>query len=181
MAKAQACACCTSTGQRHDAVESLTPDRLDEIDRLRFGPTAQLFTGEAEPADINGITEPSSRYELRVAQENARWTFAFRDKNGRSGTLVLSVPKSIAMLEVDPRRGERKGGTGPSLYREWKLTSRAAGTGIFAPGVGGEQKIALILQGHGNNCASAADFTHWTLAVSGPLASYHLFGTLVQR
>src|SRR5688572_10426855 len=86
---AHACACCTTTGQRHDAVETLTPHRLDEIGRLRFGPTAQLFTGEAEPADIQGISEPSSRYDLRVVRNAAHWVFTFRDKNGRSGTLVL--------------------------------------------------------------------------------------------
>jgi hypothetical protein len=178
--EAQACACCTNTGQRRDAVETLTPDRLEEIDRLRFGPTARLFTGEAEPADISGIAEPSARYDLQVVREKARWTFRFRDKNGRSGTLVLAIPKSLSVLEVDPRRGERPGGTGPSLYKDWKLTARAAGTGIFAPGVAGGARITLVLQGHGNSCPSAADFTHWTLAISGPLARYHLFGTLVQ-
>ena len=34
--EAQACACCTNTGQRRDAVETLTPDRLDEIGRLEI-------------------------------------------------------------------------------------------------------------------------------------------------
>jgi hypothetical protein len=38
----------------------------------------------------------------------------------------------------------------------------------------------LILQGHGISCPSAADFTHWTLFVSGPAAEYHLYGDLVQ-
>jgi hypothetical protein len=177
---AHACACCTNTGQRHDAVETLTPERLDEIGRLRFGLTARLFTGEAEPADIQGIKEPSSRYDLRVLREGARWVFTFRDTNGRSGTLALALPKSISVLEVDPRRGERPGGTGPTLYKEWKLTARAAGTGIFTPGMGGEARMTLVLQGHGNSCVGAADFTHWTLAVSGPAARYHLFGELIR-
>lgn len=177
---AHACACCTNTGQRHDAVETLDSDRLDEIGRLRFGPVAQLFTGEADPDMIEGIATPSSRYNLRVAQEKDRWVFTFRDKSGRSGTLVLAMPKSISVLAVDPCSGEREGGTGPSLYREWKLTSRAAGTGVFAPGMGKTQRITLVLQGHGNSCASASDFTHWTLAVSGPVARYHLFGALLQ-
>ena len=81
---------------------------------------------------------------------------------------------------LDPRHGEREGGLGPALYKEWRLTAPAAGTGIFAPGVGRGQLVTLILQGHGNSCASAADFTHWTLVVSGPAAEYHLFGHLVQ-
>ena len=177
---AYACACCTHTGQRHDAVGPLDPGKRDEIGRLRFRPVAHLFTGEADPDMIKGIAAQSSQYNLRVKHEKGRWVFAFRDKNGRSGTLVLAMPKSIAVLEVDPRRGERKGGIGPSLYREWKLTSRAAGTGIFAPGMGETQRITLVLQGNGNSCASAGDFTHWTLAVSGPVARYHLFGELIQ-
>jgi hypothetical protein len=177
---ARACACCTNTGHRHDAVEALTPDRLEEIGRLRFAPAAFLFTGEAEPADIEGIATPSARYVLRVVREKARWVFAFTDSEGRSGTLVLAMPGSVAMLAVDPRRSEREGGIGPSLYMEWKLASPAAGAGIFAPGVGNGQHITLVLQGNGHSCWSGADFTHWMLAVSGPVARYHLFGSLVQ-
>jgi hypothetical protein len=178
--EARACACCTNTGYRYDAIETLTSERIGEIDRLRFGPVASLFSGEADPADIKGITTPSAQYVLRVVREKARWVFTFRDKAGRSGTLALSRPGSISVLVVDPRRDEREGGTGPSLYREWKLTSPAAGTGVFAPSMGRAQRITLVLQGNGNGCASAADFTHWALVVSGPVARYHLFGKLVQ-
>jgi hypothetical protein len=177
---ADACACCTNTGQRHEAVETLGPDKLDEISRVRFAPAAELFTSEADPDMIKGIAAVWAQYVLRVAQGRDRWVFTFRDKDGRSGTLVLALPKSISVFAVDPRRGEREGGTGPTLYREWKLTSHAIGTGIFAPGMGKAQRITLVLQGHGNSCASTGDFTHWMLAVSGPLARYHLFGALLR-
>jgi hypothetical protein len=177
---AGACACCTNTGHRYEAVERLDTGKLEEIGRLRFAPEAHLFTGEADPDMIKGIAAAASRYDLQVARANDRWVFAFRDKGGRTGVLTLAVPRSISVLAVDTRRGAREGGTGPALYHEWKLTSRAAGSGIFAPGIGKGRRITLVLQGHGNNCASASDFTHWMLVVSGPGAKYHLFGTLTQ-
>jgi hypothetical protein len=177
---AQACACCSNTGQRNVGVYRLDGFRRSEIDQVRFAPVAHLFTGEADADAIKGISTPSLRYDLRVTQQVDRWIFSFRDAQGRSGTLTLAIPKSMAVLEVDPRRGEPEGGLGPTLYKEWKLTAPAAGSGVFAPGAGKGQVVTLVLQGHGNSCASATDFTHWTLVVSGPAAQYHLYGDLVQ-
>jgi hypothetical protein len=177
--EARACACCTNTGQRYDAVEPLGSTRLDQIGQLRFAPAAEIFTGEADLDTVKGIAGvSSSRLELRVTQGNGRWVFSFRDKSGREGALTLALPKSVAVLAIDPRREEREGGLGPALYREWKLTSPAEGTGIFAPGMGEGQRLTLVLQGWGNNCSSPADATHWTLAVSGPVARYLLYGKL---
>jgi hypothetical protein len=174
-----ACACCTNQGQRRVGVEQLDSGKRDELSRLRFGPVAQLFAGERDPADIKGIATPSDRYELRVSQAGNRWTFEFRDKGGRSGTLSLSLPSTVSIFEVDPR-DEPDRGHGPSLYKEWKLTSKAAGTGIFAPSMGNEQRITLIMQGRGNSCTSADHFGHWTLVESGPKGDYSLFGELVR-
>jgi hypothetical protein len=178
---AYACACCTNTAQRNVGVYELDSSKRGEIDQLRFGALAHLYTGEADADAIKGIATPSVRYTLSVAQHADRWLFSFGDAEGRSGTLTLAIPKSIAVFEVDPRRDEREGGLGPALYKEWRLTSPAAGTGIFTPGMGKGQLVTLILQGDGNNCHSAADFTHWTLVVSGPIAGYHLYGGLLQR
>jgi hypothetical protein len=175
-----ACACCTNEGQRRVGVETLDAGKREEIGRLRFSADAQLFSGEGDPADIKGIAKSSGRYALHVAQEPNRWVFDFRDKAGGSGTLALVLPATISIFEVDPRLGEIKGGQGPTLYKEWKLTAKATGTGVFAPGVGGSQLISLILQGHGNSCTSSSDFTHWSIVVSGPKAQYTLFGDLQQ-
>jgi hypothetical protein len=177
---AHACACCTNTGQRNVGVYKLDGFRRGEVEQVRFGPVAHLFTGEADADAVKGIAMPSLRYDLSVTRHTDRWVFSLRDVQGRSGTLTLAIPKSIAVFEVDPRRGAREGGLGPALYKEWRLTSPAAGTGVFAPGGGKGQRVTLILQGHGNSCASAADFTHWTLVVAGPAAGYHLYGDLVR-
>jgi hypothetical protein len=177
--EACACACCTNQGQRRVGVEQLDSGKRDDLSRLRFGTVAQLFAGERDPADIKGIATPSARYELRVSQVGNRWTFEFRDEGGRSGTLLLSLPSTVSIFEVDPR-DEPDRGHGPSLYKEWKLTSKAAGTGIFAPSMGSEQRITLIMQGRGNSCTSADHFSHWTLVVSGPKGDYSLFGELLR-
>ena len=39
--------------------------------------------------------------------------------------------------------------------------------------------LTLLIQGHGNNCTSSIDFSHWTLIMQGPKANYTLFGNLV--
>lgn len=41
------------------------------------------------------------------------------------------------------------------------------------------QILTLILQGGGNSCTSAIDFSHWTLVMQGPKANYMMFGDLV--
>jgi hypothetical protein len=103
------------------AVERLDSGKRDDLGRLRFGTEAKLFVGEGSPADVRGIRAPASRYQLHVSKESERWAFDFRDKAGRSGTLVLALPATVSVFEVDPRLGEREGGHGPVLYKEGAL------------------------------------------------------------
>jgi hypothetical protein len=176
---AHACACCSNQGQRHVGTAKLDATMRDQIDRLRFATDARLYMGERDPSDIKGIATPSGKYALQVGREAKRWIFTFRDTAGRSGTLTLAIPELVSIFSVDPRLDEREGTTGPTLFKEWKLTSPVAGTGTFAPGMGAGQRITLILQGHGNTCTSPDMATHWTLMVHGPKAEYHLFGKFV--
>src|SRR5262249_34793882 len=145
-----------------------------QIEQLSFAAPAQLYTGEADPQDVKGITTPSARYELKAGWEKDRLVFAFRDEAGRSGTLSLERPGTFSIFEVDPR-DEPDRGLGPSLYKEWMLTSRAGGTGIFSAGLGPSQQLSLIVHGRGNSCTSSDHFRHWTLQMRGPKANYRLF------
>ena len=178
--EAQACACCTNPGQRYTGVQKLDASRREQLGELRFNAAATLYTGERDTGDIKGIATPSSEYELHVAQEGSRWVFDFRDKNGRTGTLTLPLPDSISIFEVDPRLDAREGGTGPSLYKEWIVSAKPAGTGIFAAGVRGNTRASLILHGAGNSCTDAGHFGHWTLEVKGPNADFSFIGELVR-
>lgn len=175
---AQACACCTSAGQRNVNVSKLDSSKAAQLDQIVFEKAAELYLGEADLGSVVGITTPSQHYDLAVTRQKDRIVFAFRDKEGRSGTLVLAWPSSISLFEVDPRDEKVEGGLGPGLYKEWKVTAKAAGTGIFTPGLGGNQRITLVIHGRGNSCTDAGDFRAWTLIVHGPKAEYKLIGTL---
>lgn len=175
---ALACACCSNEGQRHVETTTLDPGKWQQIESLRFGGRAKLYTGEADPQDIKGIVAPSQSYGMTAAWRDTHLLFSFRDNNGRTGTLALARPNSISVFEVDPRGGPDRG-QGPALYKEWKLSSPASATGVFEPGGGARQILTLILQGRGNSCTDASDFSHWSLVMQGPRANYTLFGELV--
>lgn len=178
--EARACACCTSTGERTDLMMKLDSHYVDELSRLRFAPAAELFLGEAEPDTVKGISTPAAKYDLTTSWQNDRLVFSLRDQNNHAGTLVLTRPKTMSIFHVDPRdEPPPPVSRGPSLYKEWRLTSKAAGAGIFTSGLGPEQTLTLVLQGRGNNCTSANDFTHWMLVMWGAKAKYRFFGNLI--
>jgi hypothetical protein len=54
------------------------------------------------------------------------------------------------------------------------------GSGAFSAGSGPKQLLTLIVQGRGNSCTSAIDFSHRTIVMEGPKANYSLFGDLEQ-
>ena len=173
-----ACACCTNEGQRKVATVPLDSGKRQEIESLRFSAKATLFTGEGDAEGIQGIATPSGSYELAAKWLDDRLVLSFRDKLGRTGTLSIARPTAVSVFEVDPRDGPDRG-HGPTLYKEWKLSAPAAGSGVFQPGIAPRQLLTLILQGGGNSCTSATDFSHWTLVMQGPKANYTLFGDLV--
>jgi hypothetical protein len=183
---AWACACCTNPGQRYVDVETLDSGRLEELERLRFGKEARLYVGGAGVEAITGIQDPAERYDLGVNWDKTHsgktiLSFTLDNPGGRSGTLSLRLPKTISVFEVDPRDSPDQG-TGPVLYKEWKLTGEVTGTGAFSATNGAKQSLTFILQGRGNSCTSATsavDFTHWTLVMEGPKGRYSLFGELV--
>jgi hypothetical protein len=71
-------------------------------------------------------------------------------------------------------------GGGPLLYKEWRFEGRVSGTGFFGAGIVAPTRYLLVLQGRGNGCQDAADFTHWRLQVSGRRAHYAFYGELAR-
>jgi hypothetical protein len=176
---AHACACCTDTGQRYVATETFDDRRRDEISRLRFAPTAELRTGNADLQDLRGLRATTSSYDIEVLHRDDGVVFEFRGKDRSAGTLSLAWPDLISIFEVDPRRDTRPGGLGPQLYKEWSVTGRVVATGIFVPSNDVGTRIALILHGGGNSCGGVEDFTGWTLVIDGPNAAYSFIGELL--
>jgi hypothetical protein len=105
-----------------------------------------------------------------------RTGWCFRSRCGRPHRHYRWPSQHGLGVRVDPRIARQ--GHGPTLYKEWKLSAPAAGSGVSA-GHRPRQILTLILQGGGNSCTSAGDFTHWTLVMQGPKANYTLFGDLV--
>ena len=171
-----ACACCTHTGWRSVHVDSINEWRRTQLDEMQFASKAALSLGEAD-AEIKGVADPASDYDLAVSREKDRLVFTFKDTKGRTGTLVMAIPNKVSVFEVDPRDEDKDGGLGPSLYKEWKLTANAAGSGLFAAAVKG-QKLTLILHGRGRGCTEANHFTAWTLILHTRKQTLMLIGAL---
>jgi hypothetical protein len=176
---AEACACCSNQGWRHVGSERYADTYASEVERVAFAPGATLFTGEGEAEDIPGIADPASDYVMSGAWGGERLVLTLTAASGATGTISLAKPETISVFEVDPRE-ITDGNADISLYKEWKLTGAVEATGAFAASAGEKQRLTLILQGRGNNCGAAEDFTAWTLVMEGPNANYTLFGTLVR-
>jgi hypothetical protein len=183
---ALACACCSNEGQRYVEVERLDSGHLEQIESVRFAKEARLYAGGGGLEAIKGIQNPAERYDLKVTWDKShaaagkiRLVFNLSNPDGRSGSLSLMLPQKISVFEIDPRDGADQG-TGPVLYKEWKLTGDVTAFDAFTATNDPKQLLTLILQGRGNSCTSAADFTHWTLVTEGPKGSYSLFGALVR-
>jgi len=176
---ARACACCSDPGMRFEATNDINEYEKDELGRIRFDDTAQLFTTPAFPEDIKGIVTPSDKpYRVRGITGPTPWTFELSDSEGKQGTIVFPLPRRLARFMVDPRDEEAtSAGGGPRLYKEWRLASTGDLSGLVAENKKKAQ-ATLILQGHGNGCTMAEDFTHWTLQVSGPDVRFTLLGKL---
>ncbi len=173
---AAACACCSDPGQRTEASSKLDDYAREELEKLRFAKKTHLFMNAAGVQGIEGIDDPQREYDVTLARQGTRWTFTFRDANGKSGTLAFTMPGAIDSFFVDTHEG--KPGVDPLLYKEWRLTAPATATGIFASS--GAPMIRLVLQGRGNSCTSADQFASYTLQGIGPKARFTFFGPLVK-
>jgi hypothetical protein len=180
--RASACACCTNPAQRYVGIMKMQPHQLDLVRSLKFAKQAELYLGEGDLGEVKGIANPTSNYELAVADQENRLVFSFRDGKKNEGTLTLALTDTISIFEVDPRDPKApKNGLGPSLYKEWRLTAPLSGTGIFSAGNGGYQRMTLIFHGRGRGCTEASHFNAWSLYIHGPLGNYLFFGNLDQQ
>jgi hypothetical protein len=173
-----ACACCSNIAQRSVHTQKIDGRITAQIEQLRFGPTARIATGERDDHPISGLEAPVEEFTMTVTQLKDRITFSLRDKKDRAGTLSLVRPRTISIFEVDPRdTGDY--GHGPNLYKEWTITTAAAGDGIFRRSTGANRRLSLVLHGRGNSCADVTSFKHWTLEVLGRRdESYTFYGEL---
>jgi len=174
---ALACACCADTGAYSIATKKPTALELGELKRISFG-AANLYLTPAYPDDVKGIAQLGENFALDGRLEASVWKFDFKDVAGKLGTLSLTKPLSMVEFMADIH-DTPAGGNGPNLYKEWRFKSRVqSGTGIFQTGIAPATEYFLVLQGRGNACTRAEDFTHWRIEITGKKASYAFFGEL---
>ena len=100
-----ACACCAHPGEYQ--INFVKPDayKLSVIERMRFGTTAYLFTGEAEPdAAAKGLAHPADTYSLSGSLVGNVWKLTFRNGD-QSGTLNLALPAKMLRYAADIQLG----------------------------------------------------------------------------
>ena len=174
-----ACACCAHPGEYQ--IGFVKPDefKLSVIKRIRFGTKAELWTGEADPeVAAKGLAHPADSYSLTGSLVGNVWKLTFHNGD-ESGTLDLPLPAKMLRFAADIHDGRTKPGyPEPVLYKEWRFEGEVNGTGVFKAGITAQTKYFLVLQGRGNSCDAAEDFTHWQLKITGKKADYAFYGEL---
>lgn len=176
--RAFACACCANDGEYHINFKSPSDYELGEMKRMRLGRSASLFLTEAGlEVDALGIFQPRATYQTNGSLVGSTWKFNF-GSGASTGVLELPLPEKMLSFSADIHDGKLGGGGGPLLYKEWRFEGTANGNGIFRPGFGNQVKYFLVLQGRGNGCDNAEDFTNWRLEIRGDKAKYAFFGRM---
>lgn len=182
-----ACACCSEEGLY--SIWTGKPDGyyLEVLEKVKFAEQAELYVDAAGFEEIKGLTglnENSgemdfSNFGLTNSFMAKTWKLNFKAKNGKTGTLVLPLPAQMVSFKADIHDSQKSAGGGPLLYKEWRFKGTVqSGTGIFASGIVKPTTYFLVLQGRGNGCDNAEDYTHWLLEVGGKRADYKFTGKL---
>lgn len=170
------CACCAERG--HYSITTSKPDQyaFDELKKLKFD-SAQLYTDAGYPDTIKGIKPLGSSFTTTASLSGNLWRFVFKDDQAKSGTLNLAKPLSMTEYMVDQTPLADESSSQPVLYKEWRFKySVNGGNGIFQSGTAPKTQYFLVLQGKGNVCTSAADFSSWRLEITGAKSSYAFLG-----
>ena len=167
------CACCAERGEY--SIRTKKPDdyEIGELKRLRIAET-NLYTDAGYPDTIKGISPLRESFTGSFLWQNTGWKFDFKTDHSSAGVLNLLKSPMIVDFRVDTyNEGE------PILYKELRFKHKVSGgTGIFKAGIAPSTEYFLVLQGKGNNCMNAEDFTHWRLEITGKKADYAFFGKL---
>lgn len=176
--RAWACACCSNTGDYYIGFGKPSAYELGLMKQMRFGGTAYLYLTEADMEEsAKGLAHQAEHYSVKGSLVGNVWRLEFRDGD-KSGTLTLPMPAKMSSYTADIRDGQTSGGGGPLLYKERRFEGHVTGTGFFKAGIVAPTKYLLVLQGRGNGCDNAEDFTHWRLKITGKKADYAFYGEL---
>jgi hypothetical protein len=167
------CACCADPGTWSEVARRITPEEFAELGRLSFGSMATTFVTPAGLDGIRGITSPSDQYRVVHRGRTRDWRLELSGPNGSRGDLQFTIPDRGTFFMTDLRGDGTAAPGGPVLYKELRVRGPLGGTGSFRSGT-----FNFVLQGRGNSCYHADDFTTWILQVRGNGIAYAIFGSL---
>lgn len=168
------CACCAEPAERHIGSFALDEYLISELKALNFNSSAMVYTNACGFECVRGIENPQDQYQIKAGITDTTWQLDFSTPEGENGTLSFALPAEVFEFFVD--RSPHIGDGGVYLYKELRLSVQPHGTGIFAAGLAGGAQAELILQGEGNLCTAAQDFTNWQLRVDGETARFAFYG-----
>lgn len=173
-----ACACCSEPGSYFSGTVDFSEHSFGEFQRIRFARPVSLFLNAAGlEENANGIDRPRQHYSMSASLEGKVLKLSFRG-GGNTGVLELPLPDKMWNHAVDINDRKLSAGGGPLLYKEWRFEGDVRGTGIFKAGTSSPAKYVLVLQGRGNGCDNAEDFSNWRVEVTGEKAGYAFYGKL---
>lgn len=173
---ALACACCSESGYYFSDSIIFSEHLRGEFERMRFAKIASLYLSPAGMGeDSLGIEHPQESYQLNGSLQYNVLRLSFRS-GANTGALELRMPAKIWNHSADIHDRKLSAGGGPLLYKEWRFEGDVIGSGIFKAGTSPAAKYKLILQGRGNGCDNAEDFSNWRVEVKGKDAGYAFFG-----
>lgn len=184
-----ACACCAESGEYIIRTAKPTEYELELLSEMKFNEAAELFMTAGENDYLKGLKSIQKDFESANYAEDffsltnifaaKTWKFNFKIKTGKTGTLVLPLPVQMLSFKADIHDGKQGGGGGPLLYKEWRFKGNVqTGNGFFRSSIIYPTTYFLVLQGRGNNCDNAEDFTNWRLEITGKNAGYAFFGKM---
>lgn len=185
------CACCAERGEHYTEQIKLDKEKLTLFQEMKMNKATDIYMSEAEEDWFKGIQSIENAYNDWAGSDTTAgnkffstqnsvtaktWKFNFTTRNGKSGTLNLAMPLKMESFGVDLHEGDEMSMV--VLYKEYRIKGTVqSGTGFCSPGLTKPATYTLILQGRGNFCENATDYTHWRLAVKGAAADYILMGT----
>lgn len=177
---ALACACCAEPAYYFSGSTDLDEYPLSQLKRMRFARNAFLYLTEAGlEEDAKGIEQPSRKYSVSGSFVSNKLKLTLRGGTS-AGALELLLPTKMWQHSADIHDGKLSAGGGPLLYKEWRFEGNVTGTGVFKAGTSAPAQYVLVLQGRGNGCDNAEDFTNWRLDVNGEKAGYAFHGKFAQ-
>lgn len=171
-----ACACCAERGDYYLRESVPGEYQMAEIQRIGLA-SSVLHTDAGYPESIVGISPLGESFSIKGTLAGKAFRFEFTDDKSRGGVLTLTIPKVIEEFGVD--QDPLSESSTVILYKEVRFKSKVeSATGFLEKGIDSETVYNLILQGRGNHCTAAEDFSSYILQVKGKNASYSFFGRL---